>query len=78
RELSQISIANLLASMRKAGEDGFLNPHSLPLSDAVEKVVMRIERAIPASVEGLSVRAMIDETNRTGGWQPAIDRPRVT
>ncbi len=67
RELSQISIENLLASIRKAGEDGFLNPESLPLSDAVEKVVMRIERAIRASIEDLSVRAMIDESNGPAG-----------
>ncbi|MEP7183912.1 MAG: YihY/virulence factor BrkB family protein [Betaproteobacteria bacterium] len=62
RDLSHLSIADLLATMRMAGEDGFLTPEALPLPPSVENVVTRIDRAFAESVEDLSVRTLVGES----------------
>jgi membrane protein len=64
RDLSQVSIAEVLATVRKAGEDSFLNPESLPLPASVERVVESVERAIALSTATMTVSAMAgrDET----------------
>jgi membrane protein len=60
RDLSHMSIADVLATVRSAGEDRFLNPNSLPLPEAVEGIVARVDRAIASSSEQLSVESMVE------------------
>jgi hypothetical protein len=55
-----MSIADVLATVRSAGEDRFLNPNSLPLPEAVEGIVARVDRAIASSSEQLSVESMVE------------------
>jgi membrane protein len=66
RELSRVPLAEVLATVRRAGEDGFLNPASLPLTDPVEKIVERIEHAIAASTDDLSIATMVAGRDDTG------------
>jgi membrane protein len=59
RELSEVSIADVLAAVRKAGEEGFLNPSTLVLSPAVEDVVARLDGALVGAASGISVRSLV-------------------
>lgn len=67
RDLSHISIADVLATIRKAGEDGYLTPEALMLPESVENVVARVDRAFAESVEDLSVRALVGESGGLAG-----------
>ncbi|MEO8303988.1 MAG: YihY/virulence factor BrkB family protein [Betaproteobacteria bacterium] len=61
RDLANISVGQVMAAVRRAGEDGFLNPVALPLPPPVEIVVDRMDQALAASIEGLNVNAIVDE-----------------
>jgi membrane protein len=64
RDLSHMSIADVLATVRSAGEDRFLNPDSLPLPQAIEGILSRIEHAIASSSERVSVGSMVENVTR--------------
>jgi len=59
RELDHLSIAELLAAVRKAGEDNFLNPDALPVSARIADVEARIDAAVSAALDGTSVRDLV-------------------
>ncbi|MEP6678049.1 MAG: YhjD/YihY/BrkB family envelope integrity protein, partial [Betaproteobacteria bacterium] len=61
RDLSHVSIGEVLAAIRKAGEDGFLNTDAFALAEPVANLVAVMDRALEDSVEGVSVRTLIDE-----------------
>jgi len=63
RDLADISVADVLATVRRAGEVRFLNPESLPPSHAVDSALMRVEEAIAAATEGMSIRALVREAS---------------
>ena len=56
RDLDQLSLAELLATVRKAGEDDFLNPDALPVPPAVAGVAARIDAAIAGALAAATVR----------------------
>jgi membrane protein len=64
RDLSRVSVAEVLAMVRKAGEDSFLTPDSLPLPGSVEQVFEAVERGAAASATGTSVAALVGESDR--------------
>lgn len=59
RDLSQVPISEVLATIRKAGEDAFLNPDSLPLPASVEEIMQSLERAIAKSTATVTVADMV-------------------
>ncbi|MDH5207144.1 MAG: YihY/virulence factor BrkB family protein [Burkholderiaceae bacterium] len=71
RDLDQLSIAELLAIVRKAGEDKFLNPDALPVSPPITDLEARIEAAVAAALDGASVRDLVAaEPGRAAGASP--------
>jgi len=56
RDLGAISVRHLLDAVRSAGEDRFLNPAGLPVSEPVDQILRRLEHALSASVGSLTVR----------------------
>jgi membrane protein len=67
RDLDQLSLAELLATVRKAGEDDFLNPDALPVPAPIANVEARIEAAVSAALDKTSVRDLVDaEPGRDG------------
>ena len=58
RDLAEISVAEVLAAVRRAGEVGFMNPDSIPFSQSVNDVVARMEEAMSAATEAISVRTL--------------------
>lgn len=66
RELSQLTVADVLAKVRAAGEDEFLSVGSLLLPPRVEAIAASVERAI-ASSSATSVRSMVDAAEPAGG-----------
>jgi membrane protein len=74
RELSQVSISELLETVRRAGEDAFLNPDSLPLPPAVEPLFKSVERAIAGSAASTSIFAMVEQS---GDIEPAPPAPSI-
>ncbi len=59
RDLAHLSIAELLAVVRQAGEDEFLNPDALPVSAPIADVEARIDAAVSAALGGVSVRDLV-------------------
>jgi membrane protein len=59
RDLEQLTIAELLATVRRAGEDDFLNPDALPAAPQVEAIEARIERAVADALGATSVRDLV-------------------
>jgi len=56
RDLSAISVQQLLEAVRSAGEDRFLNPAGLPVSVAVAQVLARLDQALSAATASATLR----------------------
>ena len=56
RDLGAISLRQLLEAVRSAGEDRFLNPAGLPVSEPVDHILSRLEQALSASMGSLTVK----------------------
>jgi membrane protein len=69
RDIAEIPVAEVLATVRMAGEDRFLNPQSIPLAPHVEDLVEDIESASAAATKGISLRSIVDDPEA-----PANDR----
>lgn len=59
RDLDQLPLAELLATVRSAGEDDFLNPDALPVPPAVAGVAARIDAAVAGALAATSVRDLV-------------------
>ena len=59
RDLDHLSIAELLTIVRHAGEDDFLNPDALPVLAPIAAVEARIDAAVSAALDGVSVRDLV-------------------
>ena len=55
RDLGAISVKQLLDIVRSAGENGFLNPASLPVPERVEQVLQQIDSSLGTALETMTV-----------------------
>jgi membrane protein len=74
RDLAEMSVADILGMVRKAGEARFLNPDALALPRAVEDVVSQIEAAATAVAKGVSIRSLAGEGS-ADDEDPRLDAP---
>ncbi len=58
RDPSLISVAEVLETVRAAGEERFLSPDGLPAPPAVDAVLDRMRRAVESSVGGMTLREL--------------------
>jgi membrane protein len=65
RDPAAIPMAEVLAAVRSAGEDGFVDVGALPLPPAVEAVMDTIDRAMSESLRDLSLRALVEAKARS-------------
>ncbi len=65
RDLADVTVAELVSTIRAAGEDRFLNPESLTIPPPADDVANRIERTIVAALGSVSVNALAAEGPRT-------------
>jgi membrane protein len=81
RDLAAISVRQLLEAIRSAGEDRFLNPAGLPVSEPVHQILTRLEQALSASMASLTVKDLaadpVAELSRNSARGP-VDSERVT
>ena len=56
RDLSAISVRQLLEAVRSAGEDGFLNPAGLPVPASVAQILARLDQALSAATASVTLR----------------------
>lgn len=61
RDLGTIAVRQLLEAVRCAGEDRFLNPAALPVSESVAQVLSRIEQALSASMGNVTVKDLASD-----------------
>lgn len=61
RDLATIPISSVLATVRRVGEEGFLGPGALPLPESVDAIIARMEDAANLTVQGMSVKTLIDD-----------------
>ena len=73
RDLAEVSVAELILTIRKAGEDRFLDPESLSVPARVEELEKRVERAIASSLENLSVKALVSKGSQAVSRSGALD-----
>lgn len=66
REPSAITVAQLLESVRSAGEDRFLTPEALPVSIEVERVLGQLDQAVHASLAQVTVRDLASPDPQAG------------
>jgi membrane protein len=75
RDLGAISVRQLLEAVRSAGEDRFLNPAGLPVSERVDQILTRLEQALNASMGSVTVKDLaadpLAELARDPGTGPA-------
>ena len=72
RDLAPISVKQLLDIVRSAGEDGFLNPNRLPVSERVEQVLQRFEQSLDASLQTVSIVDLADEPAKNPPLPPEL------
>ncbi len=60
RDLSEMSVADVLDTVRKSGEARFFNPESLPLTAPVEDLITRINESLEAVTAGVSIRSLVN------------------
>jgi len=65
RDLSGVSVAQLLAAVRTAGEDRYLNPDSVPVPEPVVQALERVDVSVDTTLAGLSVAALAPVDNDT-------------
>jgi membrane protein len=65
RDLDEVSIADVIAAIRRAGEDRFLDPDCLALPTAADDLARRIESAIHSSLQNVTVKALIADAAAT-------------
>jgi len=61
RDLAEVSVAELISVVRKAGEHRFLDPESLALPAAEEELLKRGEKSVLAALGDVSIRALAAE-----------------
>jgi membrane protein len=61
RDLGAIPVPQLLEAVRRAGEDRFLNPAALPVSEPVAQVLSRIEHALSAATVNVTVKDLASD-----------------
>jgi len=59
RDLDHLSLADLLAAVRRAGEDKFLNADALPVSTPIADVTARIDAAVAGALDAATVRDLV-------------------
>jgi membrane protein len=58
RDLAEVSVAQVLATIRATGESDFLNPDLLPPAQGVDNVMTKIEKAIADATADRNLRAL--------------------
>jgi membrane protein len=59
RDPADVSVAELVSAIRRAGEDRFLDPESLPIPAPADDLVQRMEQAIVATLADVRVKALV-------------------
>lgn len=62
RDPARITVAEVLDTVRAAGEDGFLSPSVLPAVGSVDAVVAQLQLAAVSSLDNMSLRDLAERT----------------
>ncbi|MEO8040170.1 MAG: YihY/virulence factor BrkB family protein, partial [Betaproteobacteria bacterium] len=73
RDLAGVSVAALLRTVRSAGEDRYLNPGALAVSEPVERVLARLEHSFDSALEDLSVAGLAADQHDLAEPAGAVD-----
>jgi len=57
-----LTVAEVMETVRAAGEDGFLSPSVLPAPRLVDKVLVLLEQAAVSSLDNMSLRDLAQRT----------------
>jgi membrane protein len=71
RDLSAISVQQLLEAVRSSGEDRFLNPAGLPVSVPVAQVLACFDQALSAATASVTLRDLAADPRVSLGEEPA-------
>ena len=66
RDLAEVSVAELIFAVRKAGEDRFLVPESLAIPAPAEELARRMDEGIATALGNVSVKALVAGTRKLG------------
>jgi len=77
RDLGATSVKQLLDIVRSSGEDGFLNPAGLPISERGERVMRQIEQSFGATLENISVIELAEAPATNSERRSQDERPQT-
>jgi membrane protein len=62
----RILVADVLETVRAAGEEGFLSPVVVPTASAVERLVAQLQQTATASLAGMTLRDLVAQGDDAG------------
>lgn len=74
RDPGRIPVADVLETVRAAGEDGFLSPAVVPTPTVVDGLVAQLQQAATASLAGMTLRDLVVQGD-AAGEPPAPPEP---
>jgi membrane protein len=74
RDPGRILVADVLETVRAAGEEGFLSPVVVPTASAVERLVAQLQQTATASLAGMTLRDLVAQGDDAGA-PPAPPEP---
>jgi membrane protein len=61
RDPGRILVADVLETVRAAGEEGFLSPSAVPTPPTVNEIVTQLQQAADTSLAGMSLRDLVEQ-----------------
>ena len=71
RDPGRILLSEVLDTVRALGEDRYLSPAVLPAPSAVDRLLTQLDRATTASLDGISLRDLVEQGDAATPGQPA-------
>ena len=62
RDPGRIALADVLESVRTAGEDGFLSPTVLPAAQSVDALLAHLQQAAMDALDGMTLRDLVERS----------------
>ncbi len=66
RDPGRIPVADVMETVREAGEEGFLSPSLMPTQPAVDRLVAQLHKAAADSLAGVTLRDLVQQGDDAG------------
>ncbi len=74
---ARIMVADVLDTVRAAGEDGFLSPAALPSVGAVDQLIAQLQQATVSALDNMTLRDLAESAAERLPVEPSLNAPGV-